>query len=103
MTPCPVCAALADREEGRQKYGWPEHDIDLPPAAGRLELARDFRPGSDRKRQLLRCPRCGAGYWLQTDHEYLANGTEEEQLLVRLAPARFAEILRAPAPPPDFP
>lgn len=99
MTPCPVCSTLADREEGRQKFGWPENDVDLPPAAGQLQLVRDFQPGSDRQRQLLRCPACGTGYWLQTDYEYLTNGTESEQTLVRLDPARFAACLRNPAPP----
>ena len=98
MTPCPVCSTLADREEGRQKFGWPERDVELPPAAGQLELVRDFRPGSDRKRQLLRCPACGTGFWLETDHEYLTNGTEDEQVLVRLTAVQFAERLRATPP-----
>ena len=93
MTPCPICSGLADREEGRQKFGWPEHDVELPPAVRRLELVRDLRPGSDRKRQLLRCPLCGTEYRLETDYEYLANGTEDEQVLVRLpkdAPPGFS-------------
>ena len=33
---CEICAQLADEEHGYQKFGWPEHDVDLPAAAGRL-------------------------------------------------------------------
>ncbi|MGD9781346.1 MAG: hypothetical protein AB7V14_04240 [Kiritimatiellia bacterium] len=100
MTPCPVCSALADLEEGYQKFGWPEHDVDLPPAVRQLEVAKDFRPGAERKRQLLRCPRCGTHYLFETDYEYLTNGTEDEQRLVRLSPARAAELLDEPLPEP---
>ena len=96
MTPCPVCAALADREDACQKYGWPENDVCLPSAVGQLAVARDFRPGSERKRQLLRCPRCGTAYLYETDYEYLVNGTEDEQHLTRLSAAQAAEVLREP-------
>ena len=96
MTPCPVCAILADREDGYRKYGWPEHDVELPPAFRQLVLAKDFRPGAERQRQLLRCPHCGTGYLFETDYEYLTNGTEDEQHLVRLSPAQVADLLRDP-------
>ena len=96
MTPCPVCATLADREDAYQKFGWPENDVFLLPAVGQLDVARDFRPGSERKRQLLRCPRCGTAYLYETDYEYLAPGTEDEQHLTRLNAAQAAEFLREP-------
>jgi len=99
MTPCPLCSVLADREEGRQKFGWPEHDVDLPPAVRQLVVAKDFHPGAERQRQLLRCPHCGAGYLFETEYEYQTNGTENEQHLTRLTPAQIAELLDRPPLP----
>ena len=93
MTPCPVCASLADREDAYQKFGSPENDVFLPPAVGQLDVARDFRPGSERKRQVLRCPHCGTAYLYETDYEFLAPGSEDEQHLTRLTPAQAAELL----------
>ena len=100
MTPCPVCSTLADRENAFQKFGWPENDTFLPPAVQQLEVARDFRPGSSRKRQILLCPRCGTAYLYETDYEYLAPGTEDEQRLIRLAPVQAVEFLREPPAKP---
>ena len=94
MTACPVCSVLADREEGRRKFGWPEHDVDLPDAVRSLVVEKDFRPGDERQRKLLRCPRCGTFCLFETDYEYLTNGTEDEQCLTRLPPARAAGLLR---------
>ena len=92
MTPCPICTTLADRESATQKFGWPENDTALPPAIQQLAIARDFRPGSERKRQILQCPRCGTCYLYETDYEYLTNGTEDEQTLVRLTPEHLARL-----------
>lgn len=95
MNPCILCSTLADEEYGRQKFGWPDHDVNLPPAASQLEVVRDFRPLATRKRQLLRCPLCGTDYLFETDYEYLA-GTEDEQFLKRLTPEQTNEILHEP-------
>ena len=94
MTACPICSALANREEGRQKFGWPEHDIELPPAVHALAVAKDFRPGAERQRKILRCPCCDACFLFETDYEYLTNGSENEQHLTRLTPAQAADLLR---------
>lgn len=95
---CPLCSTLADQMHGRQKYGWPEHDVDLPPAVGQLVVQKDLRPGAERKRQILGCPSCGTCYLLETDYEYQANGTEDEQHLTRLSPEQAAELLSAKPP-----
>lgn len=81
---CSVCSSLADKEYAYSKYGWPEHDISLPAAAGALIVVKDFKPLSDRKRQLRRCPECDAWFLYESDYEYLTNGTEEEEFLTRL-------------------
>ena len=108
MTACPICSALAGREEGHQKYGWPEHDVELPPAVQALAVAKDFRPGAERQRKILRCPHCDACYLFETDYEYLTNGSENEQRLTRLTSAQAAKLLqtgdgRPPAAPPLIP
>lgn len=84
---CEICAQLDDEERGYQKYGWPENDVDLPAAVGRLEVVRELSEGGSRERTLMRCPVCGTRYLYTTDYEYLTNGTEDEQTLRRLADA----------------
>jgi len=81
---CSICAALKDEESAYQKYGWEENNTHLPAQAAMLLLIRDFRPESSRKRQLKQCPHCGTYYLYQTDYEYLVNGSEDEEHLVRL-------------------
>jgi len=89
---CSVCSGLADREYAFQKYGSEESNTYLPAAVERLEVVRDFRPLSSRKRQIRRCPECGAYYLYETDYEYLI-GTEDEQTLTRLTDAQAPEYL----------
>lgn len=82
---CEICTRLAGEEHGYQKFGSPDNDIDLPPAAGRLKVVRELSEGGSRERTLMRCPLCGTRYLYTTDYEYLTNGTEDEQTLRRLA------------------
>lgn len=84
---CEICTQLTDEERGYQKFGWPENDVDLPEAVGRLEVVRELAEGGTRERTLLRCPLCGTRYLYTTDYEYLVNGTEDEQTLRRLTDA----------------
>lgn len=94
--PCQICAGLLDEEYAFQKYGWPEHDSSLPPAASRLTIVRDLRPHSSRTLQLRQCPTCGTYYLYRTDYEFLAGGSEDEQFLNRLTDEQAAEYLRQP-------
>ncbi len=94
---CSICAQLADRESAYQKYGWPENDTYLPAAAQSLELVRDFTPYGSRLLQLKRCPECGAYYLYRTDYEYLVNGSEDEEHLMRLTAEEAAAYLARPA------
>ena len=91
---CPACGTLRDVETSFSKYLAPELDRPLPPAAqGLTVLSRADRPGAD-AREVWRCPRCGALYDYAKTHEYLINGTEEEETLARMDPVRRAAYLR---------
>lgn len=90
---CEICSQLADRESACQKFGWEEHDTCLPEAAGRLVMVKDFKPGSERLKQVWQCPLCGGYYLYETDYEYLVNGTEDEQTLTRLSAEQAAQVL----------
>ena len=98
-TQCDVCSSLSESEYGYSKYGWPDHDVDLPDAAGSLVMVKDLKPLSERKLQLWRCPGCGAWFLYRTDYEYLTNGTEDEQFLTRLSEEEAAEYLNRPEAP----
>ena len=91
--PCRICGHLKEVESAYQKYGWEENDTYLPAEAGRLQLIRDIRPDSSRKLQLKQCPECGTYYLYQTDYEYLVNGSEDEEHLVRLTPDQAGQYL----------
>jgi len=90
---CEICPKLADRESACQKFGWEEHDTRLPEVAGRLVMVKDFKPGSERMKQVWQCPLCGGYYLYETDYEYLVNGTEDEQTLTRLSVEVAAQVL----------
>lgn len=81
---CGICSQLADHERAFQKGGREEEATYLPAAWRQLELLRDFKPGSSRARQLLRCRECGTCYLYTSDYEFLVNGTEDEEFLDRL-------------------
>lgn len=91
---CSICSQLKDREKGFQKFGSNYPDTYLPAAANQLDIIIDFRPLSERMIQLRRCPECGRYYLYQTDYEYLTNGTEDEQELIRLSDAEAEEYIR---------
>jgi hypothetical protein len=81
---CMICSRLADTESGFQKYGSSYNDTFLPDASDKLTLVADFKQGSGRKSQLKQCPDCKTFYLYETDYEYLAFGSEDEQKLTRL-------------------
>jgi len=87
---CPICSGLRQVETAWQKFGSNYPDTSLPEAAGLLEPVFDFNPGSQRARQLRRCPQCGTFYLYESDYEYFAFGSEDEQRLTRLDPPAAA-------------
>ncbi|HWS99467.1 MAG TPA: hypothetical protein VN256_04275 [Pyrinomonadaceae bacterium] len=93
---CSICSQLEDHEFGRQTHGRPEEDTFLPDAARRLENIRELKPGSVRYTWLRQCPECATYYLHRTDYEYLATGSEDEQILTRLTDEQAAEYLAQP-------
>lgn len=94
---CSICSQLKGRELGRQTHGRPEEDTTLPDAARHLKNVRELDPGSVRYTWLRRCPECATYYLHRNDYEYLATGSEDEQILTRLTDEKAAEYL--PPPP----
>lgn len=91
---CKIFAALSDHEYAYQKFGWEENNTYLPAAADQLIIIKDFQPSSSRKKQIQRCPACGTFYFYQSDYEYLVNGSEDEESLIRLTIDQAEEMLR---------
>lgn len=90
---CGICSQLSDKESAYQKYGG-DNNTTLPSASAKLVVVKDFKPHSERKLQLQRCPECGAFYLYETDYEYLVNGSEDEQDLTRLTDSEAVEYLK---------
>ncbi len=81
---CVICSGLADKEYALQKFGNDDISTYLPDIAEKLILTIDLKPSNERKLQIKRCPECGTYYLYETDYEYLVNGSEDEQKLLRL-------------------
>lgn len=90
---CSICSQLADYNRGFQKFGREEEDTSLPEAAGRLKDIAEVRPGANRSPVLDQCPECGTYYLYKVEYEFLADGSEDEQILTRLTDQEAAEIL----------
>ena len=84
---CSICSQLKDYQRGLQVVGREEEDTFLPEAGERLKLVRDLKPEACRYMYLAVCPECGTHYLFKSDYEYLAFGSEEEQILKRLTEA----------------
>jgi uncharacterized C2H2 Zn-finger protein len=81
---CSICSHLGDTEWATQKYGWEDDDTYLPIASNELIIILDLKPNSSRSLQLMQCPKCNTYYRYESDYEYLANGSEDDQCLKRL-------------------
>ena len=81
---CNLCSGLKDIEFAEQKFGSYYPDIHLPDTAEKLTLIRNFNGHSDRQLQLKQCPECKTYYLFESDYEYFAGGSEDEQKLSRL-------------------
>lgn len=89
MVPCPLCSQLKDVETSFAKYLAPQHDRPLPEAAARLVVLPAIDPAVDPERaHVRRCPQCGTFYRYLQSHEYMINGTEDQEELTRLSPSQ---------------
>jgi len=95
---CSICSQLSEHGLGRQTHGRPEEDSFLPDAARHLKNVRELDPGSVRYTLLRQCPECATYYLHRNDYEYLATGSEDEQILTRLTDEKAVEYLPPPRP-----
>ncbi len=65
----------------------------MPENAKKLIVIKDFKPNSDRLKQLKQCPECKTYYLYETDYEFLAFGSEDEEFLTRLTENEALELL----------
>ena len=91
-TKCSICSEFKDKEYAYQKYGSGDNTY-LPDNAKKLIIIKDFRPNSNRLKQLKQCPECKTYYLYETDYEYFAFGSEDEECLSRLTEGKAFEIL----------
>jgi hypothetical protein len=95
---CSICSQLKDYEYALQTHGRPDEDTFIPEIAERLKNIIELKPGSDRYTLLRQCPECATYYTHRVDYEYLATGSEDEQVLKRLSDEEAAEYLAPPLP-----
>jgi len=82
---CPLCSQLGENETSFSKYGWPDGDYAMTPAAGQLEPVEPL-DSSNENHHLKRCTLCGTFYRYDSWYEYYVNGSEDNESLLRLAP-----------------
>lgn len=76
---------MKDVETSYAKYLAPSYDRPLPTAAAKLVVLPDIDPKADPEKQhVRRCPNCGTLYHYLQSHEYVINGSEDEEELTRL-------------------
>lgn len=92
-TKCTICGDFKDKEYATQKYGSAYPDTYLPENYKHLVIIKDLRPNSERLKQILQCPQCGTYYLYETDYEYFAFGSEDEQTLSRLTESEAMALL----------
>ncbi len=90
---CSSCGDLAGFHRAMQKHGREHEDTHLPPQAANLVTVKDIYPGKTRTPSLERCPGCGSYFLYEVTYEYLATGSEDEQMLTRLTPEEAAKYL----------
>jgi hypothetical protein len=86
LSDCEICSRLGEVETSFSKYGWDDMTRSLPPEAARLTPAEDTSTYQGERHHVRRCPLCGTFYRYDQTYEYLVNGSEDEEVLVRLTP-----------------
>jgi hypothetical protein len=90
---CSICCEFKDKESASQIFGSNYPDTFLPENAQKLIIIKDFKPGANRLKQLKQCPECMTYYLYETDYEYFAFGSEDEQFLTRLSEKSAQELM----------
>jgi len=90
---CRICSNLSDYENAYQKFGWEENNTYLPAAASQLNTIQNLHPFDSRELQLQQCPECGTYYLYKYDYEFLVNGSEDEECLIRLTFSQAVKYL----------
>ena len=88
---CRICKNLGEIETSFVKYGHEREDIFLPGAANELQPIGDISSSEARNDHIKVCPSCGTYYHYRWSYEYLANGSEDEETLIRLTPTEAKE------------
>jgi len=95
MNNCSICSDFKNKETSFQKYGSEDNNTYLPENAKKLIIIKDFKLNSDRLKQLKQCPECKKYYLYETDYEYFAFGSEDEEFLTRLTEREASKILNS--------
>ncbi len=95
MNKCSICSGLKDKEYAFQKYQSNYADSYLPESSHKLILVKDLKKNSGRLKQLKQCPECRTYYLYETDYEYFAFGSEDEEFLTRLTEEEALELLNS--------
>jgi hypothetical protein len=90
---CEICSALGEVETSFRKYGWDDMDRSLPPTAARLQPLKAPETYDEERHHIKRCPVCGIFYQYHLTYEYLVNGSEDEEELIRLTPAQARDLM----------
>jgi len=90
---CFICRDLKDYNYGFQKHGREHEDTFLPDACGKLVGVKDLHPGRPRNPSIVQCPECETYYHYKVTYEFLATGSEDEQILTRLSDEEAAKYL----------
>ncbi len=94
MNKCSICSGLKDKEYAFSKYGSDINNGYLPEISKKLILVKDLKNSSSgRLKQLKQCPECRTYYLYETDYEYFAFGSEDEEFLTRLTEKEALELL----------
>ncbi len=85
---CEICSKLAEVETTFYKYGSEDLTRSFPPEVARLEQFQKASTYDGERHHARRCPICGIFYQYDASYEYLVNGSEDEEELIRLTPAQ---------------
>lgn len=91
---CSICSAFKAKEYSFQRFGSEINNTYLPENVQKLVTIKDINTGSGRLKQLKQCPECKTYYLYETDYEYFAFGSEDEEFLTRLINKEALKILK---------
>src|ERR1051325_9701115 len=93
ISECEICSHLDDLETSFVKYGHEDETRLLPAEAARLVRLQDSRVSEEDRRTFQRCPVCGTFYFYKITYEYLVDGSEDEEELMRATPTEARRFL----------